>query len=126
MLCSIDGFDLMNDPSSCPTERNALKEFYVSAKGGEWTVSTYWMDPHIGHCGWHGIICNDENNTIELELRSNGLSGKLTPYLSNLSSLEVLDLNNNDIKVIRIMPLPIAVIIMVDPNYVLRSTCLFL
>ncbi len=103
MLCSIDGFDLIDDPSSCPVERNALKEFYVSAKGGEWTVSTYWMDPHIGHCEWHGINCNGGNNTIKLELDNNGLSGKLSPYISNLSFIEVLDLNDNDIKVIRIM-----------------------
>ena len=103
MLCSIDRFDLIDDPLSCPTERNVLKEFYVSAKGGEWTVSTNWMDPHIGHCEWHGINCNGGNNTIKLELDNNGLSGKLSPYISNLSFIEVLDLNDNDIKVIRIM-----------------------
>jgi hypothetical protein len=61
------------------------------------------MDPHIGHCEWHGINCNGGNNTIKLELDNNGLSGKLSPYISNLSFIEVLDLNDNDIKVIRIM-----------------------
>ena len=122
MLCSIDEFDLINDPLPCPTERNALKEFYNSAKGGEWTVSTNWMDPHIGHCDWHGIICSGGNNTIKLELQSNGLSGTLTPYISNLSSLEVLDLNNNDIKVMLIMPLHIYVIYKVNPDYFLSST----
>ncbi len=100
MLCFIDDFDLINDPLFCPPERNALKEFYVSAKGSEWTVSTNWMDPQIGHCRWYGVTCNDENVTIGLELQGNGLSGTLTPFVSNLSALEVLDLNNNDIKVV--------------------------
>ncbi|KAL3817140.1 hypothetical protein ACHAXA_009041 [Cyclostephanos tholiformis] len=98
MLCFIDGFDLSNDFLFCPTERNALNEFYISAKGSEWTVSINWMDPRIGHCDWYGITCNDENRTIRLELQNNGLSGTLTPAIACLSALEDLDLNNNDIK----------------------------
>ena len=100
MLCFIDGFDLSNDFLFCPTERNALNEFYISAKGSEWTVSINWMDPRIGHCDWYGITCNDENRTIRLELQNNGLSGTLTPAIACLSALEDLDLNNNDIKVV--------------------------
>ena len=100
-LCFESGFDLMNDPMYCPTDRNALKEFYDAAKGSEWTQNEYWMDAHIGHCEWYGVKCNNASKTIKLELQSNGLSGKLSPYISNLSSLEVLDLNNNDIKVTR-------------------------
>ena len=99
MLCFIPGFDLIDDTMLCPTERNDLKEFYDSAKGREWTEDYNWMDPHTGHCEWYGITCNDANSTIKLELPGNGLSGTLTPHLSNLSSLEVLDLSNNDIKV---------------------------
>ena len=99
MLCFIPGFDLIDDTMLCPTERNDLKEFYDSAKGREWTEDSNWTDPHTGHCEWYGITCNDANSTIKLELPGNGLSGTLTPHLSNLSSLEVLDLSNNDIKV---------------------------
>ena len=98
-LCFISAFDLVNDTHMCPTERNALKEFYDSAKGNDWTKSDYWMDPHIGHCDWHGIKCNIANNTFKLELQSNILSGNIAPNLGKLSSLEVLDLNNNNIKV---------------------------
>ena len=91
-------FDLKNDTSFCPIERNALKNFYDSSKGGEWTVSTYWVDPYINHCQWYGIECN-EQNTIKLELPTNGLSGTLSKSISNLTLLEVLDLSDNDIKV---------------------------
>jgi hypothetical protein len=99
MLCFITGFDLRKNTQYCPAERNILKEFYDSAKGSEWTVSTNWTDPLIGHCDWYGIECNDANNTVMLELQSNGLSGTLIPRIANLSFLKVLDLNNNNIKV---------------------------
>ena len=99
MLCLEPGFDLKKNTTFCPTERNALKEFYDSAKGAEWTVDTNWTDHFVEHCNWYGIKCNDANNTISLKLPRNGLSGTLTPSIANLSSLEVLDLNNNDIKV---------------------------
>ena len=95
-------FDLKNDTSFCPIERNALKDFYDSSKGGEWTVSTYWIDPYISHCQWYGIKCKEDTNehiTAKLELPTNGLSGTLSKSISSLSMLEVLDLSDNDIKV---------------------------
>ena len=98
-------FDLANDLLLCPIERNALKEFYDSAKGGEWTLSTNWTDPHIGHCDWYGVTCRD-GSTIKLELPNNGLSGTLNLNITRLRSLEVFDLNNNNIKVCRIFEQP--------------------
>jgi len=93
-------FDLQNDKSFCPIERNALKNFYDSSKGGEWTESTYWVDPYISHCQWYGIKCNEgTNSTISIELPTNGLSGTLSKSISNLTLLEILDLSDNDIKV---------------------------
>ena len=95
-------FDLQNNTSKCPAERNALKVFYDSSKGGEWTESTNWMHPYISHCQWHGVKCNEDTNediTIKLELPNNGLSGTLSKSISSLSSLQALDLSDNDIKV---------------------------
>jgi hypothetical protein len=98
------GFDLTNDLSLCPIERNALKEFYDSAKGGEWTLSTNWTDPHEWHCEWYGVKCRDgSRDTVKLELPNNGLSGTLNLNITKLRALEVLDLNNNNIKVRRIL-----------------------
>lgn len=82
----------------CPPERNALRKFYHSAKGGEWTESTSWLDQVTSHCEWYGVTC-EEGNTTRLELRNNGLSGKLSEEIGVLTSLEVLDLSDNDIKV---------------------------
>ena len=102
------GFDLTNNRSLCPIERNALKEFYDSAKGGEWTLSTNWTDPHIGHCDWYGVKCRD-GSTIKLELPNNGLSGTLNRNITILRALEVLDLNNNNIKVRLILEQPLII-----------------
>jgi hypothetical protein len=93
-------FDLQNDTSKCPIERNALKNFYDSSKGNEWTESTNWTDSYMSHCYWYGIECNKgTSNTISIELPTNGLSGTLSKSISNLTLLEVLDLSDNDLKV---------------------------
>ena len=96
-LCSSQQFDLSSDTILCPVQRNALRDFYYSTKN--------WTDPYISHCFWRGVSCTNDVVT-ELDLANNGLSGKLTLRQVNctdcrktLSSLEVLDLSDNDIKV---------------------------
>ncbi len=111
----------------CPMERNALKEFYDSAKGAEWTNSTNWMKPHIAHCQWYGIECDDANITVErLKLPSNGLSGTLTPHISNLSSLKVLNLADNNIKVRHVTVQAIRVFQLQARLHLILSVCAIL
>ena len=98
-LCYLDGFDLKNDNTVCPPERIILNDFYEWAKGGEWTVSDDWAFSQNNHCHWYGVECNEEGAVIKLTLASNGLSGKLNNRISELRSLEVLDISDNDIKV---------------------------
>ncbi len=98
-LCTVVGFDLGTDPYFCPLERNILAEFYYLAKGGEWTESISWVDEYESHCQWMNVTCDERNNVVMIELSNNGLSGKLSTSIGNLSSLEVLDLSDNDIKV---------------------------
>ena len=98
-LCFFPGFDLKENVRFCPVERNALKMFYDSAKGNEWTNSTHWIDPYISHCLWYGVNCNDSNSTTKLELQNNGLSGVLSSSIANLSLIEYLNLADNDIMV---------------------------
>ena len=98
-LCYVSGFDLRNDNTVCPLERNVLNEIYHAAKGREWTESGNWSLQQNDHCSWHGVTCNNARLVVELNLMNNGLSGKLDSRISELSSLEVLDLSDNDIKV---------------------------
>ena len=100
----VEEFDLANDTDLCPVERNALINFYDSAKGVEWTDSTNWLDEYESYCNWHGVTCDSETNHItQLELANNGLSGRLSNSIGNLTSIEKLDLSDNDIKVISII-----------------------
>ena len=98
-------FDLRYNRSLCPVERNALKrnalrDFYYSSKGGEWTESANWTDPYISHCFWKGISCTNDGAVTILNLTNDGLSGTLSKSIANLSSLEILELelSDNDIK----------------------------
>ena len=99
MLCSLPEFDLVTNTLMCPPERNALRDFYESAKGSDWTNNIKWLDPYEPHCSWPGVKCSASGNTIELNLANNGLSGTLSEKIADLTFLEVLDLSDNDIKV---------------------------
>jgi len=97
-LCFSEGFDRINDVMMCPPERNALREFYYSTKGQEWTESTNWISQYKSHCSWYGVSCDDSNKTVTLDLRSNSLSGKLSEGIGVLRSIRHLDLGDNDLK----------------------------
>eukprot|EP00984_Skeletonema_dohrnii_P014278 scaffold5981_cov146-Skeletonema_dohrnii-CCMP3373.AAC.7 len=91
-------FDLANDKTLCPIERNALSDFYDSAKGVEWTDGSLWLDEYASYCKWTGVACNDMNRVTKLNLTNNGLSGRLSKSIGNLSFIEVMDLSDNDMK----------------------------
>jgi len=94
----VNEFDLKNNATVCPIERNALVDFYDSVKGAEWTDRTNWLNEYR-YCDWNGVTCDDMNHVTELNLSNNGLSGRLSESIGNLSFIEVLDLSDNDIKV---------------------------
>ena len=100
MLLSVNEFDLANEPAFCPLERNALSDFYDSAKGGEWTNGTNWKDEYESFCDWKGVTCDDgRNHVTKLNLTNNGLSGRLSESIGDLTFIKELDLSDNDIKV---------------------------
>ncbi|KAL7522270.1 hypothetical protein ACHAWX_006963, partial [Stephanocyclus meneghinianus] len=99
-LCyDVPGFDLNKHSGFCPPERNALNDFFISAKGLEWTNSSLWGDQFAMPCSWYGIECNESSNKIvSLNLTNNGLGGFLNGSVGNITSLRMLDLSDNDIK----------------------------
>ena len=100
MLLSVEEFDLANDTTLCPIERNALSDFYDSAKGAEWTDRSLWLDEYASYCYWKGVTCDDDKNHVtKLQLSNNGLSGKLSGSIGELKFIEKLDLSDNDMKV---------------------------
>ena len=94
-------YDLKDDTQLCPTERKALKEIYDLAKGREWTDSEHWTSEYKTCCDWHGVMCDETDQVIELTLSNNALSGKLSESIGDLRALKVLDLSDNNIKVRR-------------------------
>lgn len=99
-LSNVKEFDLVHDTELCPIERNALSDFYYLSKGAEWTNDTNWLDEYASHCDWHGVTCDEYKNQVtKLELVKNGLSGRLSKSIGELTSINVFDLSDNDIKV---------------------------
>ena len=102
----VEKFDLVDDRTLCPIERNALSDFYDSAKGAEWTNVTKnnikWLNEYASYCDWHGVTCDDDKRVKVLELSNNGLSGRLSESIGKLTSIQKLDLSDNDIKVMSI------------------------
>jgi hypothetical protein len=103
VLIGVEEFDLADNATFCPTEQNALSDFYDSAKGSEWTDRTDWKDEYASYCDWKGVAWDDENHVTKLNLTNNGLSGRLSKSIGNLSFIEVLDLSDNDVKVMSIL-----------------------
>ena len=103
LRCGVKEFDLASDTVLCPIERNALSNFYYLAKGVEWTDSTDWLDDYESYCKWYCVTCDEgKNHMTKLELANNGLSGRLSDSIGNLTFIKKLDLSDNDIKVISV------------------------
>ena len=75
-------------------EIEALEHFYSSTNGGYWYNNSNWLVGSPCSNNWHGVTCDGDNNIIKLELNINFLTGNISD-LSNLSSLQVLDLSEN-------------------------------
>ena len=99
-LRAVEAFDLESNPKLCPPQRNALNDFFDEAKGGDWLNASLWQDEYAGYCSWNGVSCDETDQVTKLKLSTNGLSGKLSKSIADLTSLEELDLSNNDMKVI--------------------------
>ena len=85
-------------------ERNALSDIYDSAADGEWRNRTNWQDEYVSYCDWKGVYCDDDTiRVVKLNLHKNGLSGSLSESIGILTSIEVLDLSDNDIQVCIVM-----------------------
>ena len=95
-LCDLDDLDIKDEESYCPMDRQALVAFYQSTKGGDWDNAANWLEPHMHHCTWFGVECDETNTTVlRLSLPRNGLAGAIPSALFNLTSLESIDFNDN-------------------------------
>ncbi|MDE2847552.1 MAG: leucine-rich repeat domain-containing protein [Gemmatimonadota bacterium] len=77
------------------TERDALNALYDRTDGTNWTNSTNWTS-FTSTGDWFGVTTDADGKVTKLVLQDNNMSGTLPSLLSDLASLEVLDLSFNN------------------------------
>ncbi|KAG5040682.1 hypothetical protein JHK85_013158 [Glycine max] len=76
-------------------EIQALKAFKNSITADPNGALADWVDSHH-HCNWSGIACDPSSNHVfSVSLVSLQLQGEISPFLGNISGLQVLDLTSN-------------------------------
>ena len=80
--------------SPCSTQVAALLQFLQDAGYPE-TVSQTWIgsNPCVG---WSGITCSG-TSVVSMSLANDGLTGTISPYLANITSLKQILLNDNNL-----------------------------
>ncbi|CAN8284098.1 unnamed protein product [Cochlearia groenlandica] len=80
----------------------SLKSFIVSDPHNSlttWISSSSSSSSSLDVCNWFGVKCNNESTrVIELDINGQDLTGEISPSISNLTALTVLDLSRNFFK----------------------------
>ena len=88
------------DPASAQdtvaTDKAALVALYNATDGANWTTNTNWNSTE-SLSSWHGVTTNSDGRVTRLVLNNNGLDGTLPTALGDLSELEQLNLQDNDL-----------------------------
>ncbi|EYU36356.1 hypothetical protein MIMGU_mgv1a018150mg, partial [Erythranthe guttata] len=86
-----------SSPFSITTDKEALlslkSQFHVEIPNNP--LST-WDQQNLSPCNWSGVSCSEQRVT-GLDLSGLGMTGSISPYLGNLSSLRSLHLQNNQL-----------------------------
>lgn len=56
------------------TDRDALVALFHSIGGIEWKFNKYWTTG-AEHCQMHGVLANDQDRVVGLDLSTNNLQG---------------------------------------------------
>jgi len=69
---------------------------YYRMNGPQWQINSLWLSDE-SECLWYGVTCNGYNIVVNLDLRSNDLSGSIPSEIGELRGLESLTLSDNRI-----------------------------
>ncbi|XVF83982.1 hypothetical protein PTKIN_Ptkin16aG0538300 [Pterospermum kingtungense] len=76
-------------------DRQALLEFKAKIRGDPLGILRSWNDS-VHFCQWRGVKCGPGHQRVtELVLEALSLNGPISPYIGNLSFLQVLNLADN-------------------------------
>ncbi|KAL6206820.1 hypothetical protein ACLB2K_024066 [Fragaria x ananassa] len=87
---------VLSAQTSLEVEVEALKAFKKSITSDPNGTLTDWTSEASHHCNWSGIACDPSTNqVISISLVEKQLAGVISPFLGNISGLQVLDLTSN-------------------------------
>ncbi|MDE2654100.1 MAG: Ig-like domain-containing protein [Gemmatimonadota bacterium] len=75
-------------------DRAALESLYQAAGGSAWTNSTGWLSDHP-LAEWYGVTADSLGRVVEIDLRANGLTGRLATTLGDLQYMTALRVGSN-------------------------------
>lgn len=80
------------------SERDALIAIYNATNGPGWYEQAGWLGAPGTECSWERVTCDPAQTTVEgLDLHDNNLAGYLPPEVEDLTSLQLLDLDINQL-----------------------------
>ncbi|MQM03551.1 hypothetical protein Taro_036340 [Colocasia esculenta] len=80
--------------SRISADKSALLAFRSGIVADPENVLSNWNET-TDICEWNGVGCNDNRRVSDLGLKGKSLQGTISPLLSNLSCLELLELSEN-------------------------------
>nr|XP_017219692.1 PREDICTED: probable LRR receptor-like serine/threonine-protein kinase At3g47570 isoform X2 [Daucus carota subsp. sativus] len=79
------------------TDRQSLLAFKKSIVQDPQNALGSWNDS-LHFCQWEGVTCGRRHQRVtRIDITSRALSGSLSPYLANLTFLQILQINNNSL-----------------------------
>ncbi|HET7117907.1 MAG TPA: T9SS type A sorting domain-containing protein, partial [Hanamia sp.] len=78
------------------TDSLALVDLYNSTNGAGWTNHNNWLTT-APLSTWYGVILDNNNRVIRLDLPGNDLNGNLPSSIGNLTQLQLLLLDDNQL-----------------------------
>ncbi|KAK6940006.1 Leucine-rich repeat-containing N-terminal, plant-type [Dillenia turbinata] len=93
VLITVNSFVPRLQALDANTDKKTLLSFKSSISDPSNALSDW--NSISSHCSWFGVNCTKDSRIQSLQLSGLKLSGFLHPSLSNLTSLRVLDLSNN-------------------------------
>ena len=93
-LCLVQPTMTANAPTN-ETDRLALLKFKESISHDPYMMLSLWNDS-MHFCNWFGITCGRQHQRVmALYLQGYKLQGSISPYISNLTFLRFINLQNN-------------------------------
>lgn len=96
VVCSVLVVVVISMDPSFEVDHQALKAFKSSVADDPSGVLADWSEANH-HCNWSGITCDPSSSRVmSIILMEKQLAGVISPFLGNLSKLQVLDERNQN------------------------------